>query len=482
MREKINFDNAIYGEKSSNNSIIKVIGVGGGGGNAVSHMYENGIVDVNFLICNTDLQALEHNPIPSKLVLGDNGLGAGADPDKAREFAITSREQIKEFIGKETKMLFITAGMGKGTGTGASPVVAEIAKEMGILTIGVVTYPFKFEGNKRAEFAEKGIEELKKHVDSLIVVKNQNIMKFYRDEEVDKAFAHADDVLKNAVKCIAELVSVHAIQNVDFSDVEKAMKNSGPAMLGLALASGPDRIEKVTREVFDCPLLDQSLITNAKNLLFYISCGKQAPLTILELEQLSETFETYKSPETDVIWGRNIDDSLGEDVKLAVIITNYTSSENYQQTNSIIAINKNEEFIETEIENSLPEIPIKTKIVEENNIYADLFNQNRNYRPTQESVSNEVLNAPKNPSDDFDVITSAKTDATTKVISSFNDSRYENGDNFSQLIDIPALHRQKELSVDTCDNMDHYHQNSFADLPSDEGVLYKKVLYKKALD
>jgi len=219
MREKITF-NANYGTKA-NSSLIKVIGVGGGGGNAVKHMYTDGIVGVDFLICNTDRQALENNHVPSKLVLGESGLGAGANPAVARELAVNSKEKIRTFLGEETRMLFITAGMGKGTGTGAAPVVAEIAKEMGILTIGVVTYPFDFEGANRQLQATQGIEELKKHVDSLLIIKNQNIMKYYSDATLSTGFAHADDVLKNAVKCIAELITVHADQNVDFNDIEK---------------------------------------------------------------------------------------------------------------------------------------------------------------------------------------------------------------------------------------------------------------------
>ena len=269
MRDRIDFT-PDYGTKQ-NNSIIKVIGVGGGGGNAVKHMYSDGIVGVDFLICNTDEQALRNNVVPSKLVLGDTGLGAGANPEIGRELAEHSIERIKEFIGEETQMLFITAGMGKGTGTGAAPVVAKVAHEMGILTIGVVTFPFKFEGKKREQYAEAGIAEMEKYVDSLIVVKNQKIMKYYGDEGVEEGFGHADDVLKNAVKCIAELITVNADQNIDFNDIKAIMQNSGHAMLGLAEAEGPNRIDQVVTDALNCPLLSEDVITKAQNFLFFIS-------------------------------------------------------------------------------------------------------------------------------------------------------------------------------------------------------------------
>lgn len=321
MRDRIDFT-PDYGTKQ-NNSIIKVIGVGGGGGNAVKHMYSDGIVGVDFLICNTDEQALRNNVVPSKLVLGDTGLGAGANPEIGRELAEHSIERIKEFIGDETQMLFITAGMGKGTGTGAAPVVAKVAHDMGILTIGVVTFPFKFEGKKREQYAEAGIAEMEKYVDSLIVVKNQKIMKYYGDEGVDEGFGHADDVLKNAVKCIAELITVNADQNIDFNDIKAIMQKSGHAMLGLAEAEGPNRIDQVVTDALNCPLLSEDVITKAQNFLFFISYGPDENLKISELEALTEQFDKLKTSESDVIWGRAKDDSLGAKVRLSVIITNY---------------------------------------------------------------------------------------------------------------------------------------------------------------
>lgn len=328
MDEKVNMDLRFdiapdYGAKE-NSSIIKVIGVGGGGSNAVRHMYSEGIVGVDFLICNTDRGHLEKSPVPNKLLLG-NGLGAGSIPEKAKQFATESKDKIAEFIGKETQMLFITAGMGKGTGTGASPVVAEVAREMGILTIGVVTTPFKFEGKQKAKIAESGIEELAKHVDSLIVVQNQNILKCFQDQNITKAYGYADDVLKNAVKCIAELITVDYIQNVDFNDVQTIMKDSGKAMLGIAQASGENRVEKVVSEALSCPLLDTAVIQNAQNFLFFISYGPDANFTTTELEELTDKFYEIQSDDAHIIWGNGLDEKLGDSIKLSVIITKFNT-------------------------------------------------------------------------------------------------------------------------------------------------------------
>ncbi|MCR4680930.1 MAG: cell division protein FtsZ [Bacteroidales bacterium] len=324
MTDKINFT-PDYGEKAKPSSIIKVIGVGGGGSNAVKHMYSEGIVGVDFLICNTDRGHLDNTPVPDKLLLG-NGLGAGAQPEVARQYAMESKERIQEFIGKETRMLFITAGMGKGTGTGASPVIAEIAHDMGILTIGVVTTPFKFEGSERLRLANEGIAELSQHVDSLITIKNQNVIKYYNDEDIDSAFGYADDVLKNAVKCIAELITVNYAQNVDFNDVQTVMKDSGKAMLGLAVAKGENRVEKVVQDALDCPLLDENSISEAQNFLFFISYGPENKLKMSELDSLTDKFEKIQSRNARVIWGRGLDESLGDAIKLSVIVTKFNSN------------------------------------------------------------------------------------------------------------------------------------------------------------
>ena len=320
--EDISFETS-YGVQKKG-SIIKVIGVGGAGNNAVQHMFKEGIVGVDFLVCNTDKMAVERNEVPTKLVFGDTGLGAGANPKEAERLAIESEQAIRDLIGSETKMLFITAGMGKGTGTGASPVVAKIAREMGILTIAVVTYPYDLEGKKSFDKADKGIEELKKYVDSLIVIQNQKIMEIYEDETLRVALGYADDVLKNAVKCIAELITLDGYQNVDFNDILTIMKDSGEAMLGLAEASGEDRIEKVVSEAMTCSLIDDANIDSAQNFLFFVRYGEGNELKVSELKKLAHEFDKYRNDDTNVIWGHAAEKDLGDKIKLSVIITNYT--------------------------------------------------------------------------------------------------------------------------------------------------------------
>jgi len=322
--DELTFETTSYGEVKKN-AIIKVVGVGGAGGNAVQHMYEEGIVDVDFFLCNTDEQALRDNKVPTTLKFGKSGLGAGSDPVIARQLAEESEEEIRQMIGPDTKMLFITAGMGKGTGTGASPVVARIAREMGILTIAVVTYPYKLEQKRCWQKADEGIAELRKYVDSLIVIQNQKVMETYRRETLPAALAHADDVLKNAVKCIAELITVAGYQNVDFNDVASILTNSGEAMLGLAEASGENRIEEVISKAMTCNLIDDSHITDAQNFLFFVRYGEEQELTVDELFKLSEEFEKYQNEDTHVIWGHAADKGLGDKLKLSVIITKYNS-------------------------------------------------------------------------------------------------------------------------------------------------------------
>ena len=322
--DEITFEATSYGEEKKP-SIIKVVGVGGAGGNAVQHMYEEGIVGVDFFLCNTDEQALEKNKVSTTLKFGKTGLGAGSDPVIARKLAEESEAEIRQMIGSGTKMLFITAGMGKGTGTGASPVVARIAREMGILTIAVVTYPYKLEQKKCCQKADEGIAELRKYVDSLIIIQNQKVMETYRRETLPAALAHADDVLKNAVKCIAELITVAGYQNVDFNDVVSILKDSGEAMLGLAEASGENRIEEVISKAMTCNLIDDNKITDAQNFLFFIRYGAEHELTVDELFKLSEEFEKYQNEDTHVIWGHAADEGLGDKLKLSVIITKYNT-------------------------------------------------------------------------------------------------------------------------------------------------------------
>lgn len=302
-------------------SIIKVMGVGGGGGNAVKHMYNMGIKDVDFMICNTDKQALINSPIPLKIQLGDGGLGAGADPEVARQAALASDEVIKKAL-EGTKMLFITAGMGGGTGTGASPIVAEIAREMGILTVAIVTYPFKFEQTGKFQIAEEGIKELKQNVDALIVIKNESLKSFYPDLKLSNAFAKVDDVLLIAAKSIAELITVHGVINVDFNDVKTVLKNSGTAIIGSGSAGGENRAQEAVEAATDSPLLDKNTIYGAENVLFFISYSSDCEATIEELDIITEHLENKTcSMKKKLIWGHGIDDSLSDQIRVTVIAT-----------------------------------------------------------------------------------------------------------------------------------------------------------------
>ena len=356
--DELTFETTSYGEVKKP-AIIKVVGVGGAGGNAVQHMYEEGIVDVDFFLCNTDEQALRDNKVPTTLKFGKSGLGAGSDPVIARQLAEESEEEIRQMIGPETKMLFITAGMGKGTGTGASPVVARIARDMGILTIAVVTYPYKLEQKRCWQKADEGIAELRKYVDSLIVIQNQKVMETYRRETLPAALAHADDVLKNAVKCIAELITVAGYQNVDFNDVASILTNSGEAMLGLAEASGENRIEEVISKAMTCNLIDDSHITDAQNFLFFVRYGEEQELTVDELFKLSEEFEKYQNEDTHVIWGHAADKGLGDKLKLSVIITKYNSNTLTPKRSSATENQKKtEDFV-------IPVVPQQTESVED---------------------------------------------------------------------------------------------------------------------
>ena len=302
-------------------SIIKVIGVGGGGSNAARHMYNKGIVGVDFMICNTDQQSLESNPIPVKIQLGESGLGAGAIPDVARQAAVDSEEQLRMALDG-TKMLFVTAGMGGGTGTGASPIVASIARDMGILTVGIVTFPFKFEQKEKAQQAEEGIKELGENVDALIVIKNENLKSYYPDLTLGNAFAKVDDVLLIAAKSIAELITLEAIINVDFNDVKTILKDSGTALIGSGDAEGEDRAMEAVEAAINSPLLDQNSIHGAEKLLFFISYSSQSELTITELDRITEEIENKTCTDSKkLIWGHGKDESLGDKVRVTVIAT-----------------------------------------------------------------------------------------------------------------------------------------------------------------
>lgn len=311
-------------------SIIKVLGVGGGGGNAVNHMFNQGIKGVDFVICNTDLQALEASPIPNKIQLGVGltaGLGAGADPEKGHNSAMEAIEDIIEVLGVNTKMLFVTAGMGGGTGTGAAPVIAKAARELDILTVGIVTTPFSFEGKKRKGHAEEGIEQLKRSVDCLLVINNDKIKDMYGNLPIRTAFSHANDILTIAAKGIAEIITYPGYINVDFEDVKTVMRNSGVALMGSASAEGEDRAMNAVKAALASPLLNDNQIKGAKNILLNISFGENEVL-MDEIDMISNFIQEEAGQTADVIFGTSIDETLGEKLAVTIICTGFESREN----------------------------------------------------------------------------------------------------------------------------------------------------------
>lgn len=309
-------------DKSKN--IIKVIGVGGGGCNAVKNMFKEGIVNVTFAVCNTDSQSLGKSPIPVKIQLGDNGLGAGANPKKGRESAEKSIEDIKHLLDDGTKMVFVTAGMGGGTGTGAAPVIAGIAKEKGILTVGIVTIPFSFEKKKKIIKALKGVEEMRKNVDALLIVNNERLCDIYSDTQVTikEAFKRADQILSNATKSISELITIEGDINLDFCDVETTLRSGGGAIMAMGRAKGEHRVEKAIIDALDSPLLYGNDIDKAKRILFNIYTSEKAPLFVSEMQEI-DAFMDELDPNIDVIWGVSDDNTIGEDAKVTILATGF---------------------------------------------------------------------------------------------------------------------------------------------------------------
>ncbi len=307
-------------------SIIMVAGVGGGGSNAVNHMFELGIADVTFMICNTDRQALFRSPVPIKVKLGEHlteGLGAGNNPERGRAAAMESLDEIVSIFKREgTKMVFITAGMGGGTGTGAAPVIAKAARELGILTVGIVTLPFKAEGKIRAKHAQEGIEQLRQHVDSLLIINNENIQEIYGKLALTEAFGKADDILATAAKGIAEIITREGVVNVDFADVKTVMSDSGVALMGSGRASGEGRAQKVADLSLSSPLLNHNYITGAKNILINITSGHEE-ITLEETCLITEYIQDRAGNEANIIWGAGYNQALGSDIEVTIIATGF---------------------------------------------------------------------------------------------------------------------------------------------------------------
>jgi cell division protein FtsZ len=317
-------------------NVIKVIGIGGGGGNAINYMFQQGIMGVDFVICNTDSQALEKSAVPIKIQLGASlteGLGAGANPDVGRQAAQESLEDVKTLLSTQTKMIFITAGMGGGTGTGAAPIIAKMAREMDILTVGIVTMPFQFEGKIRLEQAQKGLEELKSSVDSLIVINNNKLREVYGNLGFKAGFAKADEVLATAARGIAEVITHHYTQNIDLKDAKTVLSNSGSAIMGSATAEGANRAQESIVKALDSPLLNDNKISGCKNVLLLIVSGEEE-ITIDEIGEINDFIQTEAGNNTNIIMGVGEDPALGNTISVTIIATGFNSEQQHEIVNT----------------------------------------------------------------------------------------------------------------------------------------------------
>ena len=336
MSNKNEFGNIAFDLPKNQSNVIKVIGVGGGGSNAINHMFQQGIKGVDFVICNTDAQALQNSGVPNKIQLGVNlteGLGAGANPDVGEQSALESLEEIRRMLDTNTKMVFITAGMGGGTGTGAAPIIAKMAKEMDILTVGIVTMPFQFEGKLRNDQAQKGIETLRAHVDSLVVINNNKLREVYGNLGFKAGFSKADEVLSTASRGIAEVITHHYTQNIDLRDAKTVLSNSGTAIMGSATAAGKSRAQEAIMSALDSPLLNDNKITGAKNVLLLIVSGTHE-ITIDEIGEINDHIQNEAGHGANIIMGVGEDEALQESISVTIIATGFNIEQQDEISNT----------------------------------------------------------------------------------------------------------------------------------------------------
>ena len=385
--------------KNHTQAIIKVIGVGGGGSNAVNHMFHEGIHDVSFALCNTDNQALSKSPVPVKVQLGElttGGLGAGNKPEIARKAAEESIDLIQDLLSDGTRMVFITAGMGGGTGTGAAPVIARVAKDLGILTIGIVTIPFVFEGPRKIVQALKGVEEIANNVDALLVINNERLREIYSDLTIMNAFAKADDTLATAAKSIAEIITIHGHVNLDFADVNTTLKEGGVAIMSRGTGSGDNRINDAIKDALHSPLLNNNDVFSAKKILVNISYSETAPLMMEEMNAFHEFMSKFGT-EIEVIWGAAVEENLGEDVKITLLATGFNIS-------SVPGINEKhlEESKAEELERKIKEDALKAQEEQDKQLIEKYYGKeglrniaNTNLQPDPFVLTLEELNDDK---------------------------------------------------------------------------------------
>ena len=402
----------------NNPSIIKVIGVGGGGSNAVNHMYRQGIKGVDFIVCNTDQQALDISPVPNRIQLGyslTEGRGAGSIAEVGKNSAIENIDEIRSLLSDGTKMVFITAGMGGGTGTGAAPIIAAVAKEMGILTVGIITIPFSFEGKKRQTQAKDGLDEFKKNVDTLLIICNDKLREIYGNLTLANAFAKADNILTTAAKGIAEIITITGYVNVDFEDVKTVMTNSGQAIMGSALAEGENRAVRAVEEALASPLLSDSNIEGARYILLNIASGTKE-VTMDEISEITDYIQDSAGSSADIIWGNCIDVALEEKISVTIIATGFNANEEINfmgnttsnrvvhdlesKTYTNTPETKREIAVEEKFENPMEPVLIRKEVAEENIPfeYEFVIPQEENPEPMQSifSMESESSSTPQN--------------------------------------------------------------------------------------
>ena len=454
-------------EKNKSN-VIKVIGVGGGGGNAVNYMYNKGVQDVDFVVVNTDSQDLSKSPIPIKIQIGKNltdGLGAGANPEIGEKAAIENLDSIKSILENNTKMIFITAGMGGGTGTGAAPIIAKLAKEMGILTVGIVTSPFLYEGKKRNMYAQKGIENLREYVDSLIIINNNKLREIYGNLTYKNAFAKSDEVLASAATSIAEVITHNYTVNVDFRDVKTVLEDSGTAIMGSARASGENRAKEVIMSALDSPLLNDNKISGAKNVLLLIVSGKEE-ITIDEISEINDYIQDEAGNNADVIMGIGEDQSLGDAISVTIIATGFNKNQQDLISNAepdkIIHVLDEETatFVDLDTENTILQKP-------ENETYqqSELFTEQNmvnepvtygNFQTENDSVDEEK---PKENKQSDQINNPDSVDEQIKLIQkdedNTNQEKTDNKSNYLQttLFDIEETENEKQKNVNEVEDL-----------------------------
>jgi len=467
MSKNSEFDNISFDLPKNQSNVIKVIGVGGGGSNAINHMFQAGINGVDFVICNTDSQALDNSPVPNKIQLGvslTEGLGAGANPEVGEEAAMESMDDIKQMLDNTTKMIFITAGMGGGTGTGAAPVIAKFAKEMDVLTVGIVTMPFQFEGKMRCDQAQLGIEKLRRNVDSLIVINNNKLREVYGNLGFKAGFSKADEVLATAARGIAEVITHHYTQNIDLRDAKTVLSNSGTAIMGSAIASGSSRANEAIMKALDSPLLNDNKIQGAKNVLLLIVSGAQE-ITIDEIGEINDHIQVEAGYGANIIMGVGEDETLGEAIAVTVIATGFNIEQQDDivntETKKIIHTLEDSQRAEKELLSN--NTTVHTLVVEDEEEKAALAPETRyellddgdfDLIPTTSYIKNfnvfyEEVVAENVSEDDFIIIESSDALRNIEVVEPEILKVEEEDDQFAMSFDLPLKDEEEKENVIT---------------------------------